>query len=222
MNDTNRSRTTRGKDSLRPAALVARALALAFFCTAGTLAMASTLPLESGLYASSLAESVPWIQPRQATTHPLGIQTLSVERKEIKQEPDTLLINVYQFNYPLEQARLISVDISDERILGNQAIESVHLPLNDNEISFARKLLSSQEDILAKLRDEQVRRGVTTFVELSQLDVKASVFEPLDTSHPCHRQRCALMSLFDQTRTVFSIEPVINLQTIQVDLLKRR
>jgi len=90
-----------------------------------------------------------------------------------------------------------------------------------NEISFARELLSSQEDILAQLRDEQVRRGVSAFVELSQLDVKASVFEPLDTSHPCYRQRCALMSLFDQTRTVFSIEPVINLQTIQVDLLKR-
>jgi len=219
MNDNYRFRTALGVDSPRLATLLA--LALAFFCIAGAVAKASTLPPESGLYARSLAESVPWNQPRQAITHPLGVQTLSVERKEIKREPDTLLINVYQFNYPLEQARLISVDISDERILANQAIESVHLPLNDNEISFARELLSSQEGILAQLRDEQVRRGVSAFVELSQLDVKASVFEPLDTSHPCYRQRCALMSLFDQTRTVFSIEPVINLQTIQVDLLKR-
>ena len=219
MNDNYRFRTTRGVDSPRLATLLA--LALAIFGIAGAVAKASTLPPESGLHARSLAENVPWNQPRQAITHPLGVQTLSVERKEIKREPDTSLINVYQFNYPLEQARLISVDISDERILANQAIESVHLPLNDNEISFARELLSSQEDILAQLRDEQVRRGVSAFVELSQLDVKASVFEPLDTSHPCYRQRCALMSLFDQTRTVFSIEPVINLQTIQVDLLKR-
>lgn len=189
------------------------------FCVVGK---ASTLPVDTGEQAQKLAQSTPWYQPRVATVHhPLGIQTLSVERKENKREPDLLHISVYQFNYQLEQARVLSIDVSDNRVLKNQPVSSVHLPLSNEEISFARQALTAQEDILSQLRDEQIKRGRTAFTDLSQLDIKSSIFEPLDTSHPCHRQRCALMSLFDESRTVFSIEPVINLQTMQVELLKR-
>ncbi len=193
-------------------------IASCLFCV---VSKASTLPVDTSLQAQTLAESTPWQQPRAATVHPLGVQTLSVERKENKREPGLSHISVYQFNYQLAQARVLSIDVSDNRVLKNQPISSVHLPLSNEEISYARRALSAQEDILRRLRNEQVSRGRTAFSDLSQLDVKSSIFEPLETSHPCHWQRCALMSLFDESRTVFSIEPVINLQTMQVELLKR-
>ena len=178
---------------------------------------------EAGAQAQTLAEGIPWVQTRQSAgiTHPLGVQTLSVERQENKKDPNPQRIRVYQFNYLLEQARVLSIDLNDNRVLQNQAIGSVHLPLSDKEIAFASQLLSVQDDILIRLRNEQISRGRIAFTDLSQLDVKASIFEPLETSHPCHQQRCALMSLFDDTRTVFTVEPVINLQSMQVDVLKR-
>ena len=187
------------------------------------LARASSLTHEAGTQALILAEGTPWNQPRHSsgTTHPLGVQTLSIEREENKHDPDPRRLRVYQFNYQLEQARVLSLDVSDNQVLHNQPVRSVHLPLSDKEIAFASQLLNAQEDIMSQLRDEQISRGRIAFTNLSQLDVKASIFEPLEITHPCHRQRCALMSLFDDTHTVFSVEPVINLQTLQVSVLQR-
>lgn len=221
MRDTSIVRATRKRQGLT-GSLSAIALALLAVCLPAIVAQASSLAHETSVLARALAQRTPWSQPRQgAAVHPLGVQTLFVERQENKQDPDLLRVSVYQFNYQLEQARVLSVDAGIYRVLKNQPISSVHLPLSNEEISFSRQLLSTENDILNRLREEQSNRGHPAFTDLSILDVKASIFEPMDTTHPCHRQRCALMSLFDDTQTVFSVEPVINLQTMQVSLLKR-
>jgi len=58
---------------------------------------------------------------------------------------------------------------------------------------------------------EQQSRGLIPLTDLRAHDVKASVFEPLITNHVCRSERCALLSIFDKTNTVFSTEPVVNL-----------
>jgi hypothetical protein len=58
------------------------------------------------------------------------------------------------------------------------------------------------------------------FQSLDELEVKASIFEPLNKQHACARERCALLSLFDRTRTVFATEPVIYLSSQRVGLLQ--
>lgn len=154
-----------------------------------------------------------------ALPHPLGAQTLSIEKQESKKQPESKLLRVYQFHYELQQARLLVVDPDENRVIRIQQIASVHLPLNAAEIAYASQLLSQNNTILDTLREEQLKRGRVAFDDLSELDVKASIYEPLDAQHPCHRQRCVLLSLFDVTRTVFATEPVINLQTLQVTLM---
>lgn len=188
--------------------------------------------------ARQIAESADWQQftSRSATrknpvSHPLGVQTLSVEKREKKQrssalssgqEPSSAPLLVYQFHYELAQARMLVVDTTTESVLDGHIVDSVHLPLNQTEIDFTINLINQQPVLLDKFRDEQVRSGRTPFSQLEQLDVKASIYEPRDINDACATQRCALLSLFDQSNTVFSTEPVVNLQTFAVTLLGNR
>ena len=171
--------------------------------------------------AAQLADTTPWIQARSVVkaAHPLGVQTLSIEKQENKNLPDAALLRVYQFHYDLQQARLLIVSPDNRQVLDTQLIDSVHLPLNDAEISYATTMLMSQGAIVERLHAEQTARGRLPFGQLSDLDVKASIYEPLNHNDICYHQRCALLSLFDDTRTVFANEPVVNLQSLDVRLL---
>lgn len=171
--------------------------------------------------AGRLAMNTPWVQSQrsEAQSHPLGVQTLSIEKLESKQSPATRLLNVYQFHYDLQKARLVVVHPDKQQVLSTQSIDSVHLPLSDTEIAYATAMLTAQTTVINRLRAEQIKRGRVPFNKLTELDVKASIYEPLDIQHICHRQRCALLSLFDSTRTVFSTEAVVNLQNQNVLLL---
>jgi hypothetical protein len=174
--------------------------------------------------AAALAAKIPWVKARghSDSLHPLGVQTLSVEKKESKNAADTTLLWVYQFHYDLRQSRLLTLNPSTETITKTQTIDSVHLPLNTAEIAYAISMLEAQSTIIDQLRDEQSSRGQAAFTSLAELDVKASIYEPLQQEHTCRQQRCALLSLFDNTNTVFSTEPVVNLQSQQVGLLVTR
>jgi len=188
------------------------------------MALAAGLDATSANTAASLAVNTPWLQARtsDSTAHPLGIQTLSVERQESKSGSAANMLRVYQFHYELQQARLVAIDSSTETVVDTQLINSVHLPLNTTEIAYAIAMLETDSAIVNQLRDEQTMRGGNTFASLAELDVKASIYEPLQHEHICQRQRCALLSLFDDTNTVFSTEPVVNLQTLQLGLLVTR
>lgn len=161
---------------------------------------------------------------RQATSppHPLQVQTLSIEKQERKHSPAPSILRVYQFHYDLQIARVLTIDTQARQVIESKPINSVHLPLNDSEIAFASQQLAADEPLVETLQQEQQRRGQVPFANINELDVKASIYEPLDQSHACAMQRCALMSLFDSTRTVFALEPIVNLQRLQLDVLRAR
>jgi len=185
---------------------------------------ASSLDPVARQKAQRVADATQWRQPERilaSKTHPLGAQTLSIERQESKLRQQNVVLRVYQYHYGLQQARLLKVDTDTSRLLASQVLESVHLPLNQVEKDYASALLQTQPRIIARLRAEQSDRGEAAFKSLTELDVKASIFEPIDPTHVCYQHRCVLMSLFDSTHTVFSIEPIINLQSGQVNLLAR-
>lgn len=195
------------------------------------ISSAGALSATEQAIATELADRVGWSaakspQPgqtlNQGKSHPLAVQTLSVERQELKNRRDNPRVSVYQYHYANAAARLLVFDLSTNTLIRESAISSVHLPLNTQEIAFAKKLLEQRSDIIGLLRQEQQRRGEPAFDNLDELDVKASIFEPFDTSHPCAIERCALFSLFDQTRTVFATEPIVRLQTLNVGTLARR
>ncbi len=113
------------------------------------------------------------------------------------------------------------VSLSDNTVLNEQPIRSVHLPLNGIENDAALAVLTANADAVSLLRADQTRRGRAPFQHMNELSVKASIYKPLKTSHPCANERCALLSLFDQTNTVFSAEPIVNLQRSSVSWLNR-
>lgn len=169
---------------------------------------------EEQLVAESIAAQAPWEQHTgKRLSHPLGVQILFTEKPESKHETLERFARVYQYDYTRQSARLLDINLVTHSVTRVQAIDSVHLPLSNEEIAFASGLLAQNDALLARLRSEQSQRGSTPFVLLSELDVKASIYEPLDSDHPCALSRCALLSLFDHSHTVFSIEPLIYLNS---------
>ena len=195
----------------------------------GWVAVAALLPLSleaSGLtiqqtdQAYQISTQALWPQARALTTpHPLGLQTLSIEKQERKNHLKPRWVNVYQYHYTQQASRVLLIDLDTDTVLRQTTIDTVHLPLNDIEIDFARTLLSQNNELMNRLRQAQVRHGKPAFESLTELDVKASIYEPMNSTDACHTQRCALLSLFDETRTVLSIEPIINLTTFHVKTL---
>lgn len=185
-----------------------------------TASLGDGLSLAQQAQARTVATTANW--PATATSrrlHPLGLQTLSVEKQERKNQAAVRYAHVYQYHYVHRQARLLVVDLDRASIAKQRLINSVHLPLNASEIAHAQSLILQDATVLQQLHAEQHHRGQPPTVDLSDIDVKASIFEPLDPAHDCHTQRCALMSLFDQSRTVFAVEPVVLLDTQRVRLL---
>lgn len=181
---------------------------------------ASGLTKPQAEQARSLSTQTLWPQARALVApHPLALQTLSIEKQERKNQRSTRWVNVYQYHYTLQSARLLLIDLESNTVTKQSPIDTVHLPLNDTEIEFAKTLLSDDKELIDRLKLEQLQRHEPAFTSLAELDVKASIFEPMSTSHDCHNQRCALVSLFDKTRTVFTIEPVVNLTTLKVEAL---
>jgi len=155
---------------------------------------------------TQLVNQLQWQQAirKSANAHPLGVQTLSIELAERKKGTQTRHIKVFQYNYISQNSRLVVVDIDTGNIVKQQSISSVHLPLNEVEIDYARTLVENTHTLMDTINDEQQRRGLMQLADLSTLDVKASVFEPLSSTHTCQRERCALLSLFDKSNTVYA------------------
>lgn len=203
-----------------PRRLIVGICAGLFSVSIAGLSHAAGLSLEQQNTAASIAATVPWPTARALTdNHPLGSQTLSIEKQERKNQRDVRFINVYQYNYPQRAARLVVIDLQDGTLQKESSIASVHLPLNDIEIDYAISLLVNTSGLMESLKREHLKRSAQPFSSIDELDVKASIYEPRDKDHACQYDRCALLSLFDKTSTVFTIEPVINLSTLSVSVL---
>lgn len=160
----------------------------------------------TGTARSALQTAEQTAEPR--TDHPLGVQTLSIELEDRKQRIRRIA-RVYQFDHNHQRSRLVRVDLNTGAVLQQQVVDSRHLPLNTQEVDYAMTQLLARDDLLEQLRNEQRARGIQAFGSLAELEVKAFVHQPRNPEHSCHQQRCALLSLFDQSRTVFNLEPLV-------------
>lgn len=200
-------------DLLSPTTLQAAGLSTAERQIAGELAAQTSWLTTADQTVKQAAAADPLGQ------HPLGTQTLSIELDERKAKPALRRLRVYQFDYNRQQARMLLLDPATKRVIEQHRINSVHLPLNDNEAAFALALLEADMSLFNQLQAERLRRGLPALESIAELDVKASIYEPLNNNHRCAKERCALLSLFDNTRTVFAIEPVIFLNSGTVGTL---
>lgn len=213
--------------------LLCAAILVGTVTAANATTLSASLSVSEQQFASTLANRQAWQQNRSTLqfsaeqgsgelkgAHFLNVQTLSIELDERKKTNKQRRARVYQFNYNTQQSRLILVDLDTRDMVKTQPIESIHLPLNDHEIATARTLVEQQPKLMDAVNQEQQSRGLPALIDLSSLDIKASIFEPNDQTHLCAQQRCALVSLFDHTRTVFVVEPLVNLQALSVTTLQ--
>lgn len=172
--------------------------------------------------ARGVIDNLPWASTTRSTVavHPLGIQTLSVEADWKKHASGQRLARIYQYNHSRQSSRLLIIDIDAQSIVREQAINSVHLPLNSAEIEYAQLQLKNNAPIFALLNQERAQQSLEAVSELTQYEVKASIYEPYSATHACAEQRCVLFALVDQSLTVSSIEPLVNIYTGSVSLLQ--
>lgn len=206
-----------------------RDIACFFSCAIFSLALlalanpvgAQTLSANQQQSAAAIANQVAWDNDEVVLVdHPLGLQTLFVEKQENKKTNPVLRARVFQYDYSRNAARVVSIDLLTDTIERVQVVDSVHLPLNAAEIDYAISVLSRENQLLELMRQEQIRRGQPVFESLAELEVKASIFEPNSGAHRCASERCVLLSLFDQTNTVFTAEPVVYMHSASVQLLQ--
>jgi len=194
------------------------------FCVLVTALVAAESVSETDRQAAiNIASQTPWVSVKTFgnTPHPLGRQTLFIEPNIRKGRTTDQEYRVYEFDYTLATARVLVVDIKEQQLISEHSIDSVHLPMNGPETQSALTALENNTAMMDELRRDQIRRGQTPFDDFNELSVKAIVYVPMVDTDTCQNERCALLSLFDRHNTVFSMEPVVNLQTGQIRWLDR-
>ncbi len=200
-------------------------------CWISGIALLSLLPLiapadelnsREQAAASQVANSIPWasLTRSKAASHPLGTQTLSVEADWQKNANGQRIARAYQFDHDQRQSRLLMIDLDTMQLIKQHRIDSVHLPLNNNETQYARQLLDQHSEMLGAINQERAKQSQTAVGDFSDYDAKASIYEPLIKTHPCQTARCVLFALVDTSLTVSSVEPLVNLSTGEIALLQ--
>ncbi|MEE9335828.1 MAG: hypothetical protein V3U65_17180 [Granulosicoccaceae bacterium] len=203
-------------------------------CQLPLLAISGELSQTEHAIAASLADATPWpptlrsslaakVVTQVATkgsAHPLGLQTLSIEADWKKHADATRLARIYQYDHTQLKSRLLVVDVNSKQVIREQLINSVHLPLSTDEILYATAQLNASASLLLDINQERTQQLLTPITDLSSFDVKASIYEPTLTHHPCSTQRCVLFALVDATLTVSSVEPLVLLSSGDVQRLQ--
>jgi len=164
------------------------------------------------------------------TAHPLGVQVLLVERREKKHKGDeqTSFVEVFVFDYIRNVTQLSLVDLAANMVVETTDVNSVHLPLTDQEISHSKAAISNHHELTERVSRELGfdNNPATTELNLADLQARVSVWVPgrseyADTAK-CDRQRCALISLFTNDDYSISVEPVVNLHSgeVFIDLIQ--
>jgi len=200
--------------------------AAALFCLLSLSLQASELTPAEYLVAARVTEGVSTRSKGSAATtstkitHPLGVQTLSIEADWKKHTSHTRLARIYQYDHSKLQSRLLVVDVNTQQVIHQHLIDSAHLPLSDEEISYATALLNNSNDMLQRINQQRTLESLVPLTDLTSFDAKASIYEPLYNDHLCSHQRCVLFALVDETLTVSRVEPVVVLSSGAVRLLQ--
>jgi len=160
----------------------------------------------------------------QKTPHlSLGLEVVLIELQEKKTKPkdSQRLAEVFVFDYATSTTSVKLLDVDTQHLVSSRLIDTIHLPLNEREIAVALQWLLSDAELMTALRLEYEKQLGKTLKSLDQVDMKVSIWNPgagRADSHECNQSRCALVSLFTNNHYNFSVEPVVNLATGEINL----
>lgn len=147
------------------------------------------------------------------------LELLLVERRPVdKEQPGKRLADVYSYDYRNDETIHSIVDLTTQERLHTERVQKLQLPLTENELARASKLIFNDAEQLNQIQTEYKRITGQTLLKTEQLQVKAFVFttdtlpEGLNAaSQHCGIQRCAQVLLYTHDSVVFEISPIVNL-----------
>ncbi|TXH72004.1 MAG: hypothetical protein E6Q85_07060 [Thiothrix sp.] len=147
------------------------------------------------------------------------IELLLVERRPVdKEQPGKRLADVYSYDYRSDETIHSIVDLNTQERLQTERVQKLQLPLTENELARASKLIFTDAEQLHEIQTEYKRITGQDLLKPEQLQVKAFVFttdtlpEGLNAaSQHCGLQRCAQVLLYTHDSVVFEISPIVNL-----------
>lgn len=151
--------------------------------------------------------------PRKAATTNRGQVISSAPR----------VAEAFVFDYSSGRTMRYLIDVGTSRMLDEQAVDSIHLPLNQREQELATALIFEDVAVAAAINAEFIREYGKAPQFNDDIDTKVFIWQPTpgDTSPlaiECRQQRCAWVSMFTRTSLSLSVEPVVNLMRQQVYL----
>lgn len=155
----------------------------------------------------------------QTTAIAHELELLLVERRPVdKDQPGKRLADVYSYDYRSDETIHSIVDLTTQERVQTERVQNLQLPLTENELARASKLIFSDAEQLSQIQTEYKRITGQTLLKPEQLQVKAFVFttdtlpEGLNAaSQNCGLQRCAQVLLYTHDSVVFEISPIVNL-----------
>lgn len=159
----------------------------------------------------------------QTRSHPLGTQILLTELRESKNTPAqaSRYFEVFLFDYNLGSTLLRTVDVNQMSLVSTVVVDSVHLPLTEVEIQYARSLVLQDEQVKESVIRELAVLETDSVFSITDLQARLSIWVPAAnkvSKSNCDRRRCALVSLFTTSDYSLSVEPVVNLSTAEVSI----
>lgn len=147
------------------------------------------------------------------------LELLLVERRPVdKEQPGKRFADVYSYDYRSDETIHSIVDLSTQARLQTERVQKLQLPLTENELARASKLIFNDPEQLTQLQIEYKRITGQELLKPEQLQVKAFVFttdtlpEGLNAaSQNCGIHRCAQVLLYTHDSVVFEISPIVNL-----------
>ncbi len=158
-------------------------------------------------------------QGKTATATAPAIEQLLIERRPTdKEQPVQRLADVYSYDYGSDETLHNVVDLQTQRVISSQRQQYLQLPLTENELARATRLIFSDPEQMRPLQDEYKRITGQVLNNPDQLNVKAFTFtadalpERLNAaSQQCGLHRCAQVLLYTHDSIVFEISPIVNL-----------
>ena len=145
-------------------------------------------------------------------------ETLLVERHINQKGQNGRLADVYSYDYAKNETVFSVVDLTTNKVLSTERKQKLQLPLTANELQRATDLIFADAEERRLLNTEYKRITGKELTSVSQLNVKAFVFDAESlperlnpASKQCGLHRCAQVLLYTHASVVFEVSPIVNL-----------
>ena len=146
-------------------------------------------------------------------------EVLLVERHQQKNAPqDQRYADIFTYDYETNELIESVVDLNTSAVISSKRTQGTQLPLTENELERAKRIVFEDEDERQILENEYHRITSRPLTDAKDLNIKAFSFTAdslpnrvNESSKLCGIHRCAQLMLYTGENIVFEITPIVNL-----------